>query len=106
MHVAKDDTVIVLSGKYRGKMGRVLRVYPDEDKLIVEHVNVIKRHTRPNPQRSIKGGILDREAPIALANVAVVCRECGRPTRIGRRHTEGGKSGVRYCVRCKAAIDK
>ena len=94
MHISKDDTVIVLSGKYRGKMGRVLRVYPDKDKLIVEHVNVIKRHTRPNPQKGIQGGILEREAPVHLSNLMLIDPQSGEPTRVGRQRQADG-TGVR-----------
>jgi len=105
MHVAKDDTVIVLSGKYRGKMGRVLRVYPDEDKLIVEHVNVIKRHTRPNPQKGIQGGIVEKEGPIHVSKVMVVDPRTGKPTRVGHKRLADGKK-VRIARRSGEMIGK
>jgi large subunit ribosomal protein L24 len=105
MHVAKDDTVIVLSGKYRGKMGRVLRVYPDEDKLIVEHVNVIKRHTRPNPQKGIQGGIVEKEGPIHVSKVMVVDPRTGKPTRVGSKRLADGKK-VRIARRSGEMIGK
>jgi large subunit ribosomal protein L24 len=105
MHVAKDDTVIVLSGKYRGKMGRVLRVYPDEDKLIVEHVNVIKRHTRPNPQKGIQGGIVEKEGPIHVSKVMVVDPRTGKPTRVGTKRLADGKK-VRVARRSGEMIGK
>lgn len=102
--IRKNDTVEVLAGKDRGKRGRVLRVLPEKSKAVIEQVNMVKRHTRPNPARSIKGGVLDKEAPIAISNVAVVCRDCGKPTRISRSRTAEGMT--RLCVRCKASLDK
>ena len=105
MHVEKDDTVIVLSGKYRGKMGRVLRVYPDEAKVIVEHVNIIKRHTRPNPSKGIKGGIIEREGPIHASKVMVVDPRSGKPTRVGYKRLADGKK-VRIARRSGEMIGK
>jgi large subunit ribosomal protein L24 len=105
MHISKDDTVIVLSGKYRGKMGRVLRVYPDKDKLIVEHVNVIKRHTRPNPQKGIQGGIIEKEGPIQASKVMVVDPTSGKPTRVGYKRLADGKK-VRIARRSGEMIGK
>ncbi|MBI4160858.1 MAG: 50S ribosomal protein L24, partial [Acidobacteria bacterium] len=72
-HVRKEDTVLVIAGKDRGKRGRVLRVVPREGKAYVEGVHFVKRHTRPNPAKNIKGGIVEREAPIHLSNLKVVC---------------------------------
>jgi large subunit ribosomal protein L24 len=91
MHVAKDDSVIVISGKDRGKMGRVLRVIPDKGRVVVEHVNMIKRHTRPNPQKGVQGGILEREGPIDASKVMVVDPTSGKPTRIGHKVLADGK---------------
>ncbi len=105
MPLRKNDTVIVVSGRDRGKRGRVLRVLPEKNKVIVEGVNFIKRHTRPNPQRNIKGGIVQREAGLAASNVQLVCPECGAQTRIGRRRLDDGRR-VRYCVKCKGVVDK
>jgi large subunit ribosomal protein L24 len=105
MHVAKDDTVIVLSGKYRGKMGRVLRVYPEDDKIIVEHVNMIKRHTRPNPQKGIQGGIIEKEGPIHVSKVMVVDPRTGKPTRVGSKRLADGKK-VRIARRSGEMIGK
>jgi large subunit ribosomal protein L24 len=105
MHVAKDDTVIVLSGKYRGKMGRVLRVFPDKGKVIVEHVNTVKRHTRPNPQKGIQGGILEKEAPIHVSKIMVVDPTSGKPTRVGHKRLADGKK-VRVARRSGEMIGK
>ena len=103
--IKKNDSVIVITGRDRGKRGRVLRVVPAKDRVIVEGVNFIKRHTRPNPQRNVKGGIVEREAPLAASNVQLVCPECGAQTRIGRKQLDDGRR-VRYCVKCKGVVDK
>jgi large subunit ribosomal protein L24 len=103
--IKKNDNVVVIAGRDRGKRGRVLRVVPSKNRLIVEGVNFIKRHTRANPQRNIKGGIVEREATLALSNVQLVCPECGAPTRIGRKRLDDGRS-VRVCVKCKGVVDK
>ena len=79
----KNDNVLVVTGKDRGKRGRVLKVLPEKNRLVVEGVNFIKRHTKPNPQRNIKGGLVEREAPLHASNVQLVCPECGKPTRLG-----------------------
>jgi large subunit ribosomal protein L24 len=103
--IRKNDTVLVVTGRDRGKRGRVLRVVPAKDRVIVEGVNFIKRHTRPNPQRNVKGGIVEREAPLAASNVQLVCPECGAQTRIGRKQLDDGRR-VRFCVKCKGVVDK
>ena len=79
--IRKNDNVVVLTGRDRGKRGRVLRVMPDKTRVIVEGVNFIKRHTKANPQRNVKGGIIEREASVHASNVQLVCPECGAPTR-------------------------
>ena len=84
----KNDNVLVITGKDRGKKGRVLKVVPAKDgkiRLIVEGINLIKRHTKPNPGKNIKGGIVEREASLHASNVQLVCPECGAQTRVGRR---------------------
>jgi large subunit ribosomal protein L24 len=103
--IKKNDNVVVIAGRDRGKRGRVLRVVPSKNRLIVEGVNFIKRHTRANPQRNIKGGIVEREATLALSNVQLVCPECGAPTRIGRQILGDGRK-VRICRKCKGVVDK
>jgi len=95
MHIVKNDTVKVLSGKYKGKVSKVLKVFPTERKVIVEGVNIIKRHTRPSQQNQ-QGGIVEKEAPITISKIMVVCPKCDKPTRIGRRILEDG-SKVRVC---------
>jgi large subunit ribosomal protein L24 len=101
--VKKNDQVLVTTGKDRGARGRVLRVLASEGKAIVERVNMIKRHTRPNPNKGIQGGILEREAPIQISNLKVICPECGKPSRMGRRRLEDGR-GVRVCKNCGATF--
>jgi large subunit ribosomal protein L24 len=105
MHVAKDDTVIVISGKDRGKMGRVLRVFPDDRKVVVEHVNIVKRHTRPNPAKGVQGGIVEKEGPIHASKVMVVDPTSGKPTRIGHKKLADGKK-VRISRRSGEMIGK
>jgi large subunit ribosomal protein L24 len=105
MHVAKDDTVIVISGKDRGKMGRVLRVFPDDRKVVVEHVNIVKRHTRPNPTKGVQGGIVEKEGAIDVSKVMVVDPKSGKPTRIGHKTLADGKK-VRISRRSGEMIGK
>ncbi len=105
LHVKKEDQVVVLGGKDRGKKGRVLRVLPTRNRAIVEGVNMIRKHTRPNPQKNIQGGILEREGSIHLSNLKVVCRECGEPSRVGFSRLADGKK-VRVCKKCDGSIDK
>ncbi|HFE63350.1 50S ribosomal protein L24 [candidate division KSB1 bacterium 4484_188] len=93
--VVKDDNVIVISGNYRGKTGKVLKVFPKENRIVVEGVNFIKKHSRPTQQLP-QGGIVEKEAPINASNVKVICPKCNRPTRVGTRILED-KSKVRYC---------
>jgi large subunit ribosomal protein L24 len=103
--IRKNDNVVVIAGRDRGKRGRVLRVVPDKTRVVVEGVNFVKRHTRPNPQRNIKGGIVEREASLHVSNVQLVCPECSEPTRIGRRLLDDGRR-VRYCRKCNGVVDK
>ena len=103
--IRKNDSVLVITGKDRGKRGRVLRVVPEKNRLIVEGVNIIKRHTKPNPGKNVKGGIVQREASVNAANVQLVCPECGAQTRIGRKILGDGRK-VRICRKCEGVVDK
>lgn len=103
--IRKNDNVVVVAGRDRGKRGRVLRVIPDKTRVVVEGVNFVKRHTRPNPQRNIKGGIVEREASLHVSNVKLVCPECSEPTRTGRRLLDDGRR-VRFCRKCNGVVDK
>jgi large subunit ribosomal protein L24 len=97
LNIQRNDQVEVIAGSDRGKRGRVLRVLADENRVLVEHVRMIKKNVRPNPQRNIKGGIAEQEAPVHVSNVALVCPNCG-PTRVG--HKFEGDSKVRVCRKC------
>lgn len=103
--VRKNDNVVVTTGKDRGKRGRVLKVVPARNRLVIEGVNFIKRHTRPNPQRNIKGGVVEREGSVHASNVQLICPECGAPTRIGHQLLGDGRK-IRICRKCDGAVDK
>ncbi len=103
--IRRNDSVQVITGKDRGKKGRVLRVIAEKNRLVVEGINFVKRHTRPNPGKGIKGGILEREAPLHASNVQLVCPECSAPTRIGHKVLEDGRK-VRICRKCEGVVDK
>jgi large subunit ribosomal protein L24 len=103
--IRKNDTVLIITGKDRGKRGRVLKVLPDKNRLIVEGMNMIKRHTRPNPGKNIQGGIVQREASMHASNAQLVCPECGAQTRVGRRVLGDGRK-VRVCRKCEGVVDK
>jgi len=101
--IRRNDSVKVITGRDKGKEGRVLRVFPNDAKLLVEHVMMVKKHVRPNPQRNIKGGIAEQESRIAISNVQLVCPTCG-PVRIG--HEMRGDRKVRVCRKCGTTLDK
>ena len=102
--IKKNDEVLVIQGRDRGVKGKVLKVFPTDGTAIVERINMVKRHTRPNPSKQIQGGILERENPIRLSNLKLVCPECGRPSRVGRKRLEDG-SAVRVCKACGATFN-
>ena len=104
--IRKGDEVMVVSGKESGKKGKVLRVDHQDGRLVIEHLNVIKKHTKPNPKKNPQGGVIERENAIDISNAMLVCPACGQPTRIGYREVGDGK--VRACRRanCGKDIDK
>jgi len=102
--IKKNDIVYIRKGKDQGKNGRVLIVIPDKQRIVVEGIQMIKRHTRPNPQKNIKGGIVEKEASIHISNVALLCKNCNKPTRIGKRILDDG-TRVRACKRCGHTIE-
>ncbi len=102
--IKKNDKIIVLVGKEKGKIGTVLKVDAENEKLIVEKINMIKRHSKPNPQTG-QGGIIEKEAPLKISNVMLVCDKCAEPTRIGKNVLEDG-SKVRVCKKCGEPLDK
>ena len=101
--IRRNETVQVISGRDAGKQGRVLRIIPKTARVLVEHVSMVKKHVRPNPQRNIKGGIAEQESRIAISNVQLVCPTCG-PVRIG--HEVRGDRKVRVCKKCGTTLDK
>jgi large subunit ribosomal protein L24 len=107
--IKKEDTVKVISGRDKGKEGRVLAVNRETGRVLVEHVMMVKRHTKPQPQKQIKGGIAERESPIQVSNVMVVCPGCHKAVRIAH-HVDvvaGGKSRrTRICRKCGQTLDK
>ncbi len=103
LHIKKNDEVLVISGKDKGSRGKVLSVFPQRNRVIVENVNFIKRHTRPNPQQNIQGGVVERESPIHLSNLMLICPECREPSRVGFSRLSKGEK-VRECKKCKATI--
>ncbi len=106
MKIHKGDQVMVVSGKESGKSGKVLRVDKEKRRVVIERLNVAKRHTRPNPKKNPQGGVIEQEAAIDASNVMLVCPSCGQPTRVGYRLSGDGK--VRVCRRatCGKDIDR
>ncbi|WP_020676886.1 50S ribosomal protein L24 [Geopsychrobacter electrodiphilus] len=103
-HVKKGDMVKVISGKEKSKTGKVLLLFPTKGRLVVEGLNVIKRHTRPTQLRP-EGGIVEKEAAINISNVMLICPSCSEASRTGMRAIEDG-SRVRYCKKCNEIVDK
>ena len=101
--IKKGDSVVVIAGKNRGTRGKVLRMIPASGKAIVEGINMIKRHTKPNPQRQIQGGVVEREAPIALCKLMLIDPDSGKPTRVGWKRNEDG-TGSRVAKRSGSVI--
>ncbi len=101
--IRKDDKVMVIAGKDQGKVGRVLKVLRKSDRVLVEKVNMVKRNVKPNPYRREAGGIMDKEMPIHVSNLMVVCSKCSAPTRVGYRVAEDGKK-IRFCKKCNATL--
>jgi len=102
MLIKKGDTVIVIAGKDKGKKGKVLEAFPQENAVIVERVNVAKKHQRPS--RNFQGGIIEKALPVHTAKLMVVCPKCSEPTRVKKGELEGKK--VRACVKCNEVMDK
>jgi large subunit ribosomal protein L24 len=107
MKIHKGDQVKVVNGKESGKTGRVLRVDTESHRVVIERLNMVKKHTKPNPKTNPQGGVIEREAAIDVSNVMLVCPACGQPTRVGFRLLEGGGK-IRTCRRanCGKDIDK
>ena len=103
--IRKGDQVRVMKGKDRGKTGRVLSVNPAKRTIMVEHAGMIKRHTRPNPNQNIKGGIVDKEGPISISNVLLFCAACSKGARLGHKVLPDGTK-ERVCRRCGNTLEK
>ena len=103
MQIKKNDNVIVIAGKEKGKKGKVIAVYPTTNRLLVEKLNMIKRHTRPNQQLR-QGGIVEKENPISAANVQLICSKCDKPTAVARKD-QGDGTRARVCKNCSEIID-
>ena len=103
IRIKKDDKVKVLTGKDKGKIGKVLKVVKKTNRVIVENINVVKVHQRPT-QANPQGGIVDKTMPIQISNLMVMCNSCVKPTRIGMKQLEDGKR-VRICKKCDQQID-
>ncbi len=99
LRIKKNDTVLVITGKEKGKKGRVLSVYPSKGKLLVEGINIIKRHMRPS-RKYTQGGIIEKESPLTLSNVMLICPKCVKPTRIKSTILSDSEK-ARTCMRCK-----
>jgi large subunit ribosomal protein L24 len=105
VHIKKNDQVFILTGKDRAKTGKVLKVLPAKNRAIVEGINFIQRHTRANPQKNIKGGILPKESSIHLSNLMVVCKRCNKHARIGFTRMPDGRK-ARVCKSCNELLDE
>ena len=102
MSIKKGDMVTVITGKEKGKSGKVMEVYPESNRVLVEDVNLVKKHQKPRSQQD-KGGIITKNAPVNASNVQVICPVCGKATRVGHRVIEGEK--VRACKKCNGSLD-
>ena len=102
--IRKNDQVMIVKGKEHGKTGRVIRVIPDKGHVLIEKLNMVKRHTKPSAKYK-QGGIIEKEAPLAISNVMLLCDKCKGPVRVGRKVLEDGKR-VRLCKKCGEVFEK
>jgi large subunit ribosomal protein L24 len=102
-HVRKNDLVMVTTGKDKGKTGKVLRINKKKERLVVEKVNMVKKHVKPS--QKTKGGIMEKEGLIHISNVMIYCEKCSKPVRVGSKLLEDGKK-IRFCKKCNEAVDK
>jgi len=103
MHLRKGDSVVVIAGKEKGKRGRVLRLVTEKDRVVIERINMVKRHTKPT-QRNPRGGILEKEGSVNASNVALWCGKCIAPRRARHEHNEGQKKR-RVCIKCGTVFE-
>jgi large subunit ribosomal protein L24 len=104
LHVKKNDMVMIMTGKEKGKTGKIIKVFTDKGRVLVENLNVVKRHSRPT-RANAQGGIIEKEAPLASSNVLLFCTACSKPTRTGKRLLEDG-SKARFCKKCNEIVDR
>lgn len=104
LNIKKEDRVLVTTGRDRGKVGKVLRVIPEKERVLVEKVNMVKRHTRGGATKTGQGGIVEKEAPVPMSNLKLVCGKCTEATRVGRKTLEDGRH-VRVCKKCGEQLD-
>ena len=102
--IRKNDKVMIIAGKDKGKIGAVLKVLRKKDAVLIEKMNVAKRHTKGNPYQQRAGGIVEKEMPIDISNVMLVCSACAKPSKVGYRQMEDGKK-VRFCKKCNEIIE-
>lgn len=100
----KNDMVVVISGKDKGKTGKVLKVYPEKDKVVVEKINFIKEFIRKDQSKNVQGGVMEKEAPIHVSNLMLFCSECGRGIRMRKKTLDDG-SKIRMCNKCESTIE-
>jgi large subunit ribosomal protein L24 len=105
MGLRKGDLVIVKQGKDRGKTGKILKVFPEESRVIVEKVNFLKEFIRPDRSRNIQGGIMEKEAPVHISRVMLYCSECGQGARVKKKELEDGTK-IRVCHKCETSLEK
>jgi large subunit ribosomal protein L24 len=105
--IRKDDKVMVITGKDAGKIGKVLKVLRKKDSVLVEKANMVKRHMRPNPYAQQPGGIVEKEMPLHISNVMLVCSACGKAARVGYKTigSEGKEKKVRFCKKCNEVME-
>ena len=102
--IRKNDKVMIITGKDKGKIGSVLKVLRKKDAVLIEKMNMVKRHTKGNPYQQRAGGIVEKEMPVDVSNVMLVCNACAKPSKVGYRQTEDGKK-VRFCKKCNEIIE-
>ncbi len=103
LRIKKGDTAVVMTGKNKGKKGRILSVNPAKERIVIEGINIVKKHTKPN-KKYTQGGIIEKEAPVHISNVMLQCPKCNKPTRIGNAVLDDGRK-LRTCKKCKEVID-
>ena len=104
LSVKKNDTVLVIAGREKGKKGRVLSVYPSKGRLLIEKINMIRKHMKPT-RKYAQGGIIEKEAPLHISNIMLICPKCNKPTRISNTQLQDGRK-VRMCKKCREVMDE